>query len=120
VLGASRRLSTTFPVIDDFAEGVATSLKSIDVTSASYQTGTSVVNKISQYARDLASFTELRQGSAAITAAETHTRLLSVVFEEGAVSSEQARALQALLRNAISNPTMFGAFPIKLVFLFIP
>jgi RHS repeat-associated protein len=56
VFGRLRSLHPNFPVIDDFYQGIATSIKSIDLTAASYQSASALRSVLSRYAGNLAEF----------------------------------------------------------------
>jgi RHS repeat-associated protein len=88
-----------FPVIDQFWQGVATSIKSIDATAASYQSASSLVSTVARYARTLSNAGTLRQG--ALTIDLTHaSRNLVIAFEKGALTVPQAQALKAFMQTA--------------------
>lgn len=54
LLGAN--LHPNFPVIDKFAAGVATSIKSIDLTAATYQSAARLTSRLNKYVDDLEEF----------------------------------------------------------------
>jgi large repetitive protein len=89
-----------FPVIDDFFRGVATSIKSIDVTAKTYQNTSSLIYKIMRDAGKLAAFDGAEYGGYQVAAHEVEKRVLVVVVEEGAVTAEQAEALVQATRQA--------------------
>ena len=102
-----------FPVIDSFWQGVATSIKSLDATAASYQSGAAIVSRVAGYARTLANAPNtLRQG--ALTVNMT-SRNLVVAFEQGALTVQQAQALRAFMQTA---PQQFPN--VRIVLTFIP
>ncbi|KPL89280.1 hypothetical protein SE16_02050 [Ardenticatena maritima] len=53
-MGRSRFLSPNFPVIDRFENGVATSIKSLDLNAATYQNPTRLASTVMRYVRTLA------------------------------------------------------------------
>jgi len=113
VLGRARSLAWSFPVIDDFFAGVATSIKSLDLTAASYQSGSAIISRLSKYAAELAAY----QGGrfAGVTVANITDRVLLVAFEDGAGTVIQGQALEQFLQTAATQ------WPnIKIVFQFIP
>ncbi len=88
-------------VIDHFWEGVATSVKSIDVTASSYQEVTTLVSQIEGYARDLSTVSGiLGRGKTVIDMAYATERVLFIAFEDGAMTVRQADALNNFLRTA--------------------
>jgi hypothetical protein len=99
VLGRARTLHFNFPVIDDFFQGVVTSIKSIDLTAASYQTEAEIRSALSTAAGDLAEFAGGKLAGATVTAAQITERVLIVGIEDGAATVEQALALKMFLRD---------------------
>jgi RHS repeat-associated protein len=115
ILGGARRLHPNFPVIDDFLGGVATSIKSLDLTAATYQSASALTGRLSAYAAKLSAFQGAKFAGTEILAAEIKEKVLVVAFEEGAATFEQAKVLEEFLRLAKST------WPdIKVVFSFVP
>jgi RHS repeat-associated protein len=115
ILDATKRLHPNFPVIDSFAEGVAVSLKSLDLTAATYQSTTALVSKLGQYAAQLGAFQGARFAGQRVVANEIKERVLVVALEEGAATLEQAVALRAFIVD------MAKQWPnVKIVFQFVP
>ena len=115
ILGGARRLHPNFPVIDDFIQGVATSIKSLDLTAATYQSASALVSRLSSYAAKLSAFQGARFAGQEVLGAEIKEKVLVVAFEEGAATFEQAKVLEEFLRLAKTS------WPdIKVVFSFIP
>ena len=111
----SLRSIANFPVIDDFVNGVATSIKSLDLTAATYQNGAALTRKLTEYATKLSQFQGARWGGVAIENAEIQGRVLLVALERGAASSEQAAVLKAFQKTAAQQ------WPnIKVMLQFIP
>ena len=102
ILQRARTLADNFPVIDDFTAGVATSIKSIDLTAKTYQSIGKLIRKISGYAEELASFETLVHPTRTITSEMVERRVLTVAIEPGAATIMQAGALESLLRDAKS------------------
>ncbi|MFN7875567.1 MAG: RHS repeat-associated core domain-containing protein [Pirellula sp.] len=88
-----------FPVIDDYilsgGRGIATSIKTLDLTRTSYQTVANLTGRLNAYARSLQGFTgATRQGVTIGAGGNPITdRVLVIAFEEGAASAQQATAL---------------------------
>jgi len=117
ILGGLSRLGSNFPVIDDYIRGVATSIKSLDLTAATYQSGPRLISRLASYAGDLARFAGARRGTLLIPprGESIVRRVLVVAFEDGALTVDQARALAEFARRAPS------AWPnVTIVFTFIP
>jgi hypothetical protein len=75
-------LHPNFPVIDRFANGVATSIKSLDVNAKSYQDAGSVYGKIKDYVDSVASFNGAVYGGNSIDASEIQSRALDLVLSD--------------------------------------
>ena len=115
VLG-TRWLKPAFPVIDDWvrARGVATSLKSLDLTAASYQTASRLRSAITRSANSLANFNGATFGGVTVAAQDIKKRVLVYAFEQGAVTRAQSKVLRELADELKKN------LDIDLVFQWIP
>jgi len=104
-----------FPVIDHFWQGIATSIKSIDATAASYQSAGSLISRLSGYARSLSQAGVLRQGALTVDLTQAAGRNLVIAFENGAMTVQQAQAVRQFVQTASRQ------FPnIRVVLQFIP
>jgi RHS repeat-associated protein len=110
-----------FPVIDDYilsgGRGIATSIKTLDLTRNSYQTVSNLKSTLTRYARSLSNFSGAARQGVQIGGPATPVtdRVLIVAFEEGAASAEQARALAQFASEFSQN------FPnVRLLFQFVP
>lgn len=99
VLGRARQLVWNFPVIDDFFEGTATSIKSLDLTGTTYQTASSVLSRLSSYAADLSEFQGRRWAGQTVAGSLIKERVLIVAIEDGAATVEQEVALKQFLES---------------------
>ena len=115
ILG-TRFLKPAFPVIDDWvrSRGVATSIKSLDLTAASYQTASRLRSAITRSARALANFRGANFGGVEVANSDIKKRVLVYAFEQGAVTRTQSRALRQLARELKKD------LGIDLVFQWIP
>ncbi|MBO9593710.1 MAG: hypothetical protein J7599_12450 [Niabella sp.] len=82
-------LPENFPVIDKFADGLATSIKSIDLTAATYGKGNNLFNTLKGYVNKLddfngATFDKMRIGSSDITG-----KALEVAVQPGKATLNQ-------------------------------
>jgi RHS repeat-associated protein len=98
---ASELLATNFPRIDRFVDGVATSIKSVDLTAASYQRGSRLRTVLQTYVDDVAGFNGARGFTRAgaqleIRAAQITSRELLVAIEPGVATLEQRLALREI------------------------
>ena len=115
VFAGLRRLHPNFPTVDAFEEGIATSLKSLDLQAASYASTSALLSKLGSYAAKLSAFNGARYAGQRVLEQEIKERVLVVAFEEGAATLEQASALQAFIQIARQQ------WPnVKVVYQFIP
>ncbi len=110
-----------FPVIDDYifkgGRGIATSIKSLDLTAASYQTHSALLSRLNRLARPLQSLTTKSKAGFTVgtVSRPIDEKRLVIAFEQGAATSTQAQAITRFLREAGSK------FPdVKIVIQFIP
>jgi hypothetical protein len=97
-LGRSPQLVNNFPVIDRFENGTATSIKSIDLTTNTYQNIANLTNKIRSYGNTLAGWQgtgEAGWGGVVITNEAIVQRELLLAVPPNATQSQLA-ALQQL------------------------
>jgi hypothetical protein len=94
-----------FPTIDKFvagglfAQGI-TSIKSIDLRAASYQTGNAVFNRLNQYITSLARYTTATRSGETVRAGPATQRVLEVFVPPGA-SQHQRNQLQRAAQEAV-------------------
>jgi hypothetical protein len=105
-LGAN--LPATFKVIDGFADGAATSIKSIDLNAATYQDAARLMYRLNQYIDQLALYEGGRLGTIVIDSADISSRTLSLAIPKGSISAAQSATLEAATMRA-------GAFSIDLI-----
>ncbi len=86
-------LPRSFPVVDKFnrTTGVATSIKSIDLTSTSYQNAARVYSRVKGFVDKLAGFRGMSWAKVRIDASEIQRRVLELVVPSaGTVAQQQA------------------------------
>lgn len=105
-LGAN--LPRNFPVIDGWENGVATSIKSIDLNAATYQNGMGLTYRLNRYIDSLAAFEGDTMGDIVIRNSEISGRVLSIAVPRGSITAAQKAAIDAAGLRA-------QAFGIKLV-----
>lgn len=84
-----------FPTIDKFDNGVATSIKSVDLAAPSYQNPSALLSRLRGYVNKVASFTGGVRGDARIVATQVRERVLEVAIPQGAATPVQQAALDA-------------------------
>ncbi|MGB0563458.1 MAG: RHS repeat-associated core domain-containing protein [Spirulinaceae cyanobacterium] len=89
-----------FPTIDDYDSftGVATSIKSLDLTAKTYQNPKRMVAQIDSYAKKLSKFNGRTYGG--VNVPSPSQRVLYIAIEDGAMSRAQAVAMTDFLESA--------------------
>jgi hypothetical protein len=93
-------LSPTFPVIDNFGAGIATSNKSIDLAAATYQDVRRLSWRINDYLNKLANFEGAKWGNDIVEATAIRSRQLKLAVPQGADSPAQRAAISAAIERA--------------------
>ena len=96
-LGAN--LPQNFPTIDRFANGVATSIKSVDLGASSYQNASTLTRLINSYVDKLAAFRGRTWAGVTVDGAQITSRQLQVVVPNAGTAAQQA-ALAAAAQRA--------------------
>ncbi len=94
--------SSNFPIIDDYANGVATSIKSIELTGKAYQNPKNLTRILENYANKLSKFeTKTWKGQEIPPVPEVlKEKVLLVTFEKDVATVAQQKALDSFLKNA--------------------
>jgi hypothetical protein len=92
-LGAN--LFHTFPVVDRWLGGVATSIKSIDLRAATYQSAERLTFRLNEYIDKLALFDGARMGNTQIEATAIVGRELAIAIPRGSTTAVQREAMDA-------------------------
>jgi hypothetical protein len=92
-LGAD--LPPNFPVVDGWAGGVVTSIKSIDLNAATYQDAMRLTYRLNSYTDSLALFEGNDFAGVLIRSSDIDRRVLNVAIPKGAMSAAQQAAIQA-------------------------
>jgi len=93
-----RNLPGNFPVIDRFVDGVATSIKSLDLGAKSYQSVSTLTRTVTGYIDDVARFSGRRWGGANVPGSEIRSRTLELAVPAGGGSATQQAALDGAIR----------------------
>ena len=86
-----------FKTIDDFDDGVALSIKTIDLDAPLYQDAKRLTYRINSYVRKLADFDGGSQNGITIEPGETTSRILRIVVPENSESIEQSRSIESAI-----------------------
>jgi hypothetical protein len=103
-------LPPLFRTIDNFTDGVATSIKSIDLNAATYQDAARLTYRLNEYVDKLGDY---EGGNLLVTIVELpdiSDRVLNLVVPKGAMTEVQRAAIEAARARAlIANP-----YPVKI------
>ncbi len=88
-------MSHYFPTIDKWSNGIATSIKSIDLTAKSYQSGQALWNRVAGYVTEMTNFTGGSDPNVVITQQMIQGRELLLAIPPNA-SQAQLQILQQL------------------------
>jgi hypothetical protein len=112
MLGAN--LPGNFPVIDqfDFASGTATSIKSIDLTAASYQNTATLASRLNGYVDSVAGFNGNTWAGVNIDASQITGRQLQLAIQPGSASAAQQAVINAAATRAQGMGVNFIVTPV--------
>jgi RHS repeat-associated protein len=85
---AGGSLPANFPTIDRFLNGVATSVKSIDLLAKTYQSGSALLSRLTGFVDKLASFSGGRAPDVVVRGEEVMQKVLEVVVPKGATQAQ--------------------------------
>ncbi len=97
-LGAD--LPVTFKTIDSFSNGIATSIKSIDLNAATYQDAARLTYRLNTYIDSIATYDGSVLGSIQILPGDISGRALSLAIPKGAMTAAQRSAIDAARTRA--------------------
>jgi hypothetical protein len=86
-------LPQNFPTIDRFANGIATSIKSIDLNASSYQELWRLEGRINYYVNRLAAFNGARWANVRILPEQITGRSLDLIVPRGSLSGEREETI---------------------------
>ena len=104
-LGAN--LPATFETIDVFADGIATSIKSIDLNAATYQNAGSLTSALNRYINLVAEYTGGKLVGFRILPEEIAGRALSLAIPKGSMTGAQRSVFEAARQRANSLGVAF-------------
>ena len=97
-LGAN--LPQNFPTIDRFVNGVATSIKSVDLGAKTYQNGAALLGRLNGYVNAVANFSGGRSAGVTVRGSEVTERVLHVAIPAGRMTSAQQEAFATATARA--------------------
>ncbi|HKT00837.1 MAG TPA: pre-peptidase C-terminal domain-containing protein [Rugosimonospora sp.] len=90
-------LPRSFPVIDRFANGTATSIKSIDLAAPTYQRLSALRSLVKGYINKVAGFNGASFDGVTITASDISSRALDIAIPKGVATPAQMQVLQDMV-----------------------
>jgi hypothetical protein len=85
---------------DSFVNGVVTSIKSIDLTAATYQNVAALTYRLNQYIDRLALFEGGQMGFTVIDSSAISGRALSIAIPKGSMTAAQRAAIESSIARA--------------------
>lgn len=96
-------LPRSFPTIDKFENGVATSIKSVDLAAPTYQDAGALASRLRGYVDKVAGFSGASWDGTVIRARDVTARALQVAIQPGVASPAQLAVLDQLRQYATSK-----------------
>ncbi|HEX8411725.1 MAG TPA: RHS repeat-associated core domain-containing protein [Thermoanaerobaculia bacterium] len=106
-------LPRTFPVIDRFLNGVATSVKSMDLMSKTYQNANRLMSTLTGYVDKLANFNGGAVGQTVVRGSDVTTRVLEVVVQRGAANAQQMETIRKAAEYAKQNEVQLKVITVR-------
>jgi len=104
-------LPPLFRTIDNFTDGVATSIKSIDLNAATYQDAARLTYRLNQYVDDLGDYAGGRLLATIVRLPDISDRVLNLVVPKGATTEVQRVAIEAAQARALVT----NRYPVKII-----
>lgn len=89
-------MPASFPTIDRFENGVATSIKSVDLNAGTYQSASRLSSRLTGYVDKVANFNGARFNGIQIEPDEITSRGLDIAVPSGAASQAQMQVLSEI------------------------
>ena len=103
---AGRTLHRNFPVIDKIPDGLATSIKSMDLRAATYQNTTPFAFRLRTYVGEVSEFVSGRVGKDVVAPSDVQGRALELVVPTGTMTPKQREIVEAvrIWAKTLRNP----------------
>jgi hypothetical protein len=95
-----RTLHPNFPTIDKVPDGIATSIKSIDLNAATYQDDARLTYRLNKYVDDVVEFNGANLANDEVKLSDIEGRALHLAIPKGSMTEAQRRAIEAARRRA--------------------
>ena len=90
-----RTLHPSFPTIDKIPDGIATSIKSIDLNAATYQEDARLTYRLNKYVDDVVEFNGANLANDEVKSSDISGRALALAIPKGSMTVVQQRAIEA-------------------------
>jgi hypothetical protein len=104
-----RTLHPNFPVIDKIPDGIATSIKSIDLNAATYQNAAQLTYRLNKYVDEVVEFKGAKWSNDVVKLSDIRGRALSLAIPSGSMTAVQRTAIEAVRERA-----KFGESPVEI------
>ncbi len=104
-------LPALFRTIDNFTDGVATSIKSIDLNAATYQDAARLTYRLNKYVDDLGDYEGGSLLATIVELPDISDRVLNLVVPKGAMTEVQRAAIEAARARAL----IANRYPVKII-----
>lgn len=92
-----------YPVIDKIPDGVATSVKSIDLNAATYQKETSLTYRLESYVAKVREFESANWGGTDISGTDIDGRAVHLIVPKGSITEEQRIIIESVRTRAMRD-----------------
>jgi hypothetical protein len=101
-----RTLHENFPAIDKIPDGIATSIKSIDLKAATYQNAAGLTGRLQKYVNEVSEFVGDSLGNDIVRPSDIKGRALSLAVPRGSMTATQKAVIENVRRWArmLNNP----------------
>ena len=99
-----RTLHPNFPTIDKIPDGIATSIKSIDLNAKTYQVPNSLRNRLNNYVDEVEGFKGDRWGGDEVKEIDIKSRAVSIAIPKGSMTEEQRALFEEARERARKLP----------------
>lgn len=96
----NNNLGRTFPVFDHFENGVATSVKSIDLNAKAYQNGSGLYSKLHKDLRAIRDFKYKNLNGIELDGSDIKERVLNIVINDQLLKNEQIKNITRVMSKA--------------------
>jgi hypothetical protein len=93
-------LHPSFPTIDKIPDGVAASIKSIDLNAPTYQDDARLTYRLNKYIDDVVEFNGANLANDEVKLSDIEGRALHSAIPKGSMTEAQRRAIEAVRRRA--------------------